>query len=115
MPQAKKTLRFPALPTKDGEFLSYSPSNSPEENEQIVKTIEAHLSQVEFLDNSQIYVEDYDIEDEEELPTLTTLSNAGDLEKVKISPDGKLIRTNDEEKWWKNYTILNHRKFFNIV
>ena len=110
LPTAKKTLKFPALPHKNGELICYSPGNSKEENDSIAKAIEDHLNQIEFLDNSQIYTEDYEIEDED-LPSLTILSSNGELEQVKISPEGKILKTNGQENWWKNFTILNHRKF----
>ena len=100
---------FPKLPeADDGKPICYQSGNSKEENAKLAEEMEKHLSEFRFLETSEILSDSMTSEDEK-LPTITRLTESGELKLVKISKTGQLIEITDQvADWWQNFTFLTN-------
>ena len=105
---AASTMHFPELPRVDGEPLQFNQDASKEKNEEFSQKLIEHLQSIEFSETI-ISENDYDEENFDDLPTLSKLSEDGEVTLCKISKDGKIIELSDKMEWWSKISILSTR------
>ena len=105
---ASATMNFPELPRVDGQILQFSQEASKEENNEFSQKLVEHLQKIEFSDTI-ITENDYDQDNFDDLPTLSRLTEDGEVTLCKISKDGQIIELSDRMEWWSKISILSTR------